>query len=248
MRHQCVVSQKLVHQGFLLPALLGELGQAARRRLGQHSAFDQLRIQLIAREAGFHRRQESLGCCEFIGLRLGQCRLARLIRVGHFRLVDLRLVQRFLTLLKCLDPVFLVRLPLGQIFPRRFAFGLLGRLLQRRFRGCNALLGATDPLALRVIHQRFCRLNLTRGLLRRLRLPIRPLERFTGFHQGGFPGIIAFGQGFADLRLKGLELLRVFFLQRIARSGERGFRCGFLRCGRHGGDTQWHHREQACHD
>ena len=161
--HQGVVGQELLHQGFLLLALLGELRQPARRGLGQHGAFDELRVQLVARQERLHVRQEGLGRRELVGLRLGQCGLGRLIRLDQLRLVGFRLVQRFLTLLERLEPVFLVRLPLGQILLRRFALGLRGRLLQRRLRLGNALLGAADPLALRVIHQSLCRLESCPG-------------------------------------------------------------------------------------
>ena len=246
--HQRGIGQKLLHQGLLFPALLGKLGQSARRRPGQHGTLREFRIQLVTRQERLRRRQEQLGRRDLMGFRLRQCRLGGLIRLGEFRFVGFGLVQRVLPFLERLESVFLVRLPLRQVLLRRLTLGVGGCLLQRCLRRGDTLLGAADPLTLGMIHQGLRRSNFPHGLLRCARPRLRRLHRVAGLLGGGFLLLVDLWQGRGHLRLQGLELFRVFFLQRISRSGKLGLFRGWRGCRQVGNGQQQRGQQAARND
>ncbi len=62
--HQVSIGQQLLHEGFLLFPLLGELGQTMRRGLGQNDAFHQLRVQFVTCQKPFQQLSTALaGAC-----------------------------------------------------------------------------------------------------------------------------------------------------------------------------------------
>ena len=215
----------------MLRILLREFRQALRRGFGQHHAFRKFRIESVGGQRRRDIREEGRGSRP-LGI-AGFCEgaLRGLVCFGQLRFVELRLVQRRLPFREGLEAVLLVGLPFGEILLRGFAFGRRCRLLERRLRLGDALLGAADPLALRMVHEGPGGLHFAKGLLRGVGCLLRRFGGIARFQQGGATRLGNGWQGCLDLRLQSCQGGGIGGLQAPAILVQRHVRC-LLRGGR----------------